>query len=529
VISNGLPLGCEKSKRGATINYAKEFRNLVKNEKIEYKHALFFRGKASTYGQLIDESDKVASALFTECGVRKGDSVGIYMSNSPEVITTFFGIMRLGAIAVPINTLLTRYEIKPYLEETKAGTIFVSPSYLPTVEQMKPELPNLKNVIVVSKEAGQGTVSYFELLRKVKSPPPEVEVEDDAVALIFFTSGTTGKPKGVMLTPRGLMSVVEGQRELIYEPLGETVTVLVGMPLTHIWALNTITVSSLFRKSPVVIEEAFVPEETAKDIETYQVSLVWGVPYVFLRLLELTDKYDMSSIEVAFLAGQVVPDELWQKIEKAFGCYGVEGYGLTEGSGHTVSTPLGQRRPGSTGTPFPGTEIKIVDDNGKELPRGEVGEIIQKSAANMKGYLNMPEVTAATLKNGWLYTGDLGKLDEDGNLYIAGRKKELIKRGGYNVYPTEIESVILEHPKVSEAAVFAVNDALKGETVGAAVFPKAGEKITEEELCNYCQERLARYKVPKHIRIMESPLPKTPTGKVLKIALQEEMNKELTG
>jgi len=511
------------------MNYAKEFSDFVKREKLEYLHALFFKGRATTYGELIDESDKVASALFNECGVKKGDAVGIYMSNSPQVVATFFGITRLGAIVVPINTLLTRYEIKPFLEETKASTIFISPTYLPTMEQMKPELPNLKNVIVVSEEAVPGTISYYELLKKAKSPPPEVELEDDAVAVTFFTSGTTGKPKGTMLTSKGLMNVVEGHHEFYSKHLGGMVAVLAALPLTHIWGLNTITISCLFRKSPVVIEDAFVPEETAKDIETYRVSMLWGVPYHATRLLELVDKYDMSSLKLVLLAGQVVPPELWERIEKTFNCYGAETYGLTEGTGQTIGTPLGQRRPLSTGIPYPGTEIKIVDDNDNELPVGEVGEVVHKSVANMKGYLNMPEATAQTLKDGWLHTGDLGKVDKDGYLYIAGRKKELIKRGGYNVYPLEIESTIFEHPKVSEVAVFGVNDARKGETVGAAVVPKAGEKVTEEELINYCQERLARYKVPKYIKIMESPLPKTPSGKILKRHLQEEMNKEITG
>ncbi len=511
------------------MNYAKEFLSYVRSEKIECKHALFFKGKATTYGQLIEESEKVASALFHECGVKKGDAVGLYMSNSPHVIAAFFGITLLGAIAVPINVLLTRFEIKPFLEETSASTIFVSPSYLPVVEQMKAELPNLKNVIVVSEEVTPGTISYFELLKKVKSPPPEVELEDDAVAVIFFTSGTTGKPKGVMLTCKGLKNVVEGHNEFYGKPLGEMVAVLAGLPLTHIWGLNTITISCLFRKNPVVIEEAFIPEETARDIETYRVSLVWGVPYHLIRLLEITDKYDMSSIKLVILAGQVVPEELWQKIEKTFNCYGIEAYGLTEGTGQTIGTPLGRRRSGSTGTPYPGTEIMIVDDNDRELPAGEIGELVHKSVANMKGYLNMPEASAQALKDGWLHTGDLGKMDKDGYLYIVGRKKELIKRSGYNVYPSEVESVLFGHPKVSEAAVFAINDAMKGETVGAAVVLKAGQEATEEEFISFCQERLARYKVPKYVKILKSPLPRTPSGKILKRYLQEEINKELSG
>lgn len=509
------------------MNYAREFINFVKREKIEGKHALFFKGKATTYGGLIDESEKVASALFNECGIKKGDSVGLYMSNSPHVIATFFGITRLGAIAVPINVLLTRFEIKPFLEETKTTTIFVSPPYLPVMEQIKPELPNLKNVIVVSEEKVPGTISYFELLKRVKSPPPEVELEDDAVAVTFFTSGTTAKPKGVMLTCKGLKNVVDGHNEFYGKPLGELVAVLAGLPLTHIWGLNTIVISCLFRKNPVVIEDAFAPDQTAKDVENYRVGLVWGVPFHLIRLLEYVDKYDMSSIKLVILAGQVTPEDLWQKIEKTFNCYGVEAYGLTEGTGQTIGTPLGKRRPGSTGKPYPGTEIKIVDDNDNELSIGEIGELAHRSVANMKGYLNMPEATVQALKGGWLHTGDLGKMDKDGYLYIMGRKKELIKRSGYNVYPSEVETVLGGHPKVTEAAVFGINDALKGETVGAAVVLKAGQEATGEEFINYCQERLARYKVPKYVKIMKSPLPRTPSGKILKRFLQEEINKEL--
>jgi long-chain acyl-CoA synthetase len=364
-------------------------------------------------------------------------------------------------------------------------------------------------------------------LGKAGSSPPEVEIEDDDVAVIFFTAGTTGIPKGAMLTTRGLMTVVKGHRERFYGPLGELVSIVAGLPLSHIYGLNTIAISSLFNRSPVVIEEGFNPEKTARDIEAYRVSVMFGVPNHFLRLLDYAEKFDLRSLRLIMIGGQYIPEELWQKIDKTFDCYGIEGYGLTEGTGHTISSPLGDRRPGSTGIPFGGTEIKIFDNNGNELPVGEVGEIVQKSPANMKGYLNLPEITDQTLQQGWLRTGDFGRMDEDGHVYVVGRKKELIIRGGFNVYPSEVENVLFKHPQVSEAAVFGVNDPLKGETVAAAVLPEPGENLIEEELINYCKERLARYKVPKYIDVMESPLPKSPTGKILKRHLQDEMSKKL--
>jgi len=393
------------------------------------------------------------------------------------------------------------------------------------VEKIRPHFPQLNNIILMSGEPGEGILSYGEFLKRGAGTQPASEMVEDDVVLILFTAGTTGVPKGVMLTHKNLFSVVQGQRNR-FGPLGEMVT-LCAAPLSHIFGLNTMTFASLLRKWCVVLQEWFQINETAKLIESYRISCVMGVPTMVQGLVNAANQYDMKSLSLVLCGAAPVPEELYHSVEKAFNCMMVEGWGLTEGTGNATATPPGVRKVGSCGIPFDGigVECAIVDEKDNLLPYGEVGELVQRGSLTMKGYLGNPEATAETLRNGWLHTGDLARKDEDGYIYIVDRKKDVIIRGGFNIYPAEVESAIYTHPSIMEAAVFGVSDQRKGETVAVAIMPKAGMKVTEEEIAAHCQERLARYKVPKYIKIMQEPLPKSATGKILRRVLKENFEK----
>jgi len=508
------------------MGYFNTFKNFVEGEKIEKKQAIFFNGRATTYGELISEASLISSA-FTYFGVKKGDVVSLYMGNCKEFLSIFLGVAKSGAIAAPINILLTEYEIRPQLEKTQSKLIFVSPAHLSLVEKIKPQLPQLKNVILISDKAEGHTLSYHDFLRKGEGGAPPGDLEENDVMLILFTGGTTGEPKGVMLTHKNLLSVVQGLGNR-FRHLGEMV-VLCASPLSHIFGLNTITFASLFRKSLVVLQEWFQVEEAAQLIERYRISNIFGVPTVVRSIVDVADKYDMSCLKLIMVGAAPVPEELYRRVEKAFNCFLIEGWGLTEGSGCTTVTPPGVRKIGSCGIPYEGIglECAIFDKNDNPLPPGEIGELVQRGPLNMKGYLGNPEATAEILRNGWLHTGDLARVDKEGYIYIVDRKKDVIIRGGFNIYPAEVEAVLYDLPGVQEAAVFGVSDSRKGETVAAAIRPKPGAQIQEEEVIAHCQKRLARYKVPKYIEILKDSLPKTPTGKILRRVLKADLEKDL--
>jgi long-chain acyl-CoA synthetase len=414
------------------VNYFNLLRDYVRAEKIESKHALYFKGRAYSYKDILLQGDLVANML-TGLGVTKGDPVAIVLPNMPEFISIFLGINKIGGIAVPVNVLLTKYEIKPILAQTEAKILFVGKELLAAVEEIKKESRFIQKAILVSHERVSGTTNIYDLLKETKPAFIEGDGEMEDVAVIFFTAGTTGTPKGVMLTNNNLFYVVEGQRDRLLG-LGEMVS-LVGVPLSHIFGLNTITFCNLFRKSPVVILDRYVPEEAAREIANCRVSYISGVPLMIYSLFPFVEKYDLSCISLVASGATMVPEDLYYKVEQILHATMVEGWGLTEGCGNTTMTPVGIKKIGSCGIPYKGTELRIVDPQGKSLPPGQVGELVQKSPANMKGYLNNLEATKEILKDGWLNTGDLARMDEEGYVYIVDRLKDLIIRGGYNVYP----------------------------------------------------------------------------------------------
>ena len=508
------------------MDYYKAFQSLVKSEKIESKQAVFFKGRATTYGELLDEADRVAIALSSVCGVKKGDTVGIYLGNCPQFLSIVLGIAQIGAIAQPASMLLTEYELKPQFDQAKPKAVFVSPVFLPTLEKIGSPGLESKNIIVMGDQADKKHGSYVNLLRQAHGKLPAVSLNGNDVVLVLFTAGTTGTPKGVMLTHKNLLAVINGQAKRT-AGVGELVS-LCAVPLTHIFGLNTLTVSSLFRKWPVVMVEWFQPEEVAQLIETYRIGFTCGVPLMIQALVDLSDKYDMKSLRLIVCGAAPVPEELYKRVEKKLPCILIEGWGLTEGSGNATLTEIGVRKIGSCGKPYEGIECAVVNEDDKILPAGEAGELVQRGAATMKGYLGNLEATKEALKNGWLHTGDIARIDKDGYFYIVDRKKDMIIRGGFNIYPSEVEAALYTLPDVIEAAVFGVQDERKGETVASAVRLKPDSKISEQELITYCHSRLARYKVPKYIKIVKEPLSRTMTGKIQRRIIKEQFAHEFT-
>lgn len=469
---------------------------------------------------MLIEAEKVSSALCAY-GVGKNDVVALYMGNCTQYFSLFLGIVKCGAIAQPINILLTEHEIKPQLEQTRPKVVFVAPQFLPVLNNACTLGVKLGKVVSMASSDGN-EISYKDFIKNGKTDQPPASISEEDVALILFTAGTTGRPKGVMLTHRNLLSVIEGQKKW-FGMLGEMV-ILCCAPLSHIFGLNTISFAAMMRKWPVILQEWFSPTETAKLIETYRVSVFMGVPTMVLGLLGVADEYDMKSLSLILCGAAPVPEEIYNRVESTFNCSLTQGWGLTEGSGNATCTPPGTRKIGSCGIPFEGIDLEcaIVDEKGNRMAVGEVGELVQHGCLNMKGYLGNPEATKEAIIDGWLHTGDLAKMDEDGFIYIVDRKKDMIIRGGFNVYPAEVEAALYTHGDVKEAAVYGVGDEKKGETVAASVLLKSGSSIKEEDLISHCRERLARFKVPKYIKITSEALPKSSTGKILRRVLRDE-------
>ncbi len=503
------------------------FSSYVADERIQSKQAVFFKDQVSTYGDLMKEADGVAAAL-TWYGVKKGDGVAIYMQNCTQVLSIFLGIVKCGAIVMPMNSVLTEYEIKPQFELAKPKCIFISEDRKPVIEKIRGILSELEQVIVMAGESSDGYVSYDEFMsHSGDAEAPAVEMDADDVTLVLFTTGTTGKPKGVMLTHRNLLSVAIGQRSR-YAPLGEMVT-LCPVPLSHIFGLNTVSFASLLRNWPVVLMEQYELHATAKIIEQYKVSYLSTVPLIVKNLTEVADQYDMSSLRIVLAGAAPVSAELYHSAEKNFNLIMGEAWGLTEGTGCATSTPYGIRKIGSCGPAFDdiGLELGIVNEEGTFLPPGETGELVMKGSLVMKGYLNNPEATDEAIKDGWLHTGDIARMDEEGYVYIVDRMKDVIIRGGYNIFPAEVEAAIYEYEGVSEVAVYGVKDARKGETVAATVKIKEGFDISPDDIIQHCIERLARYKVPKYAEVTRDPLPRTSNNKILRRVLRDDMEKEI--
>jgi len=509
--------------------------------------ATIFYGAKMTYRE-IDEGATAFAGALARLDVEMGDRVGILLPNSPPFVIAYYGILRRGAIAVPLNPLLSPYELRHTLQDCGAIALVTTDPLLPKAAEAVHEtpvrhlivaspaayVPLLMRPIVKAKARPKGAVRIppgvqghsFEALLREGAKPPKVEFDPhEQVAVFQYTGGTTGLPKAAMLTHFNLVANVYQTDAWTYGLQKGAEVFLCVLPFFHSYGMTVGMNLAIVKAAAMLLLPKFDPVETAKAIQQYKATLFPGVSSMYAAVAHYAQRgnMDISSIKVCVSGGGPLPREVHDRFVAATGAKLVEGYGLTEASPVTHCNPIwhGENRIGSIGLPFPDTDCKIVDlETGtKELPPCEPGELVIKGPQVMKGYFNRPEETAQALRDGWLYTGDIAVMDEDGYFRIVDRKKDLIIVSGFNVYPREVEEVLYQYPKVYEAAVVGVKHPLRGEMVKAFVVLKEGEKATEAELIAFCRERLASYKVPREIEFVKE-LPKSAVGKILRRELK---------
>jgi len=496
--------------------------------------ALTMGEREISYRELLELSEGFAAALAGS-GVRKGDRVGLMLPNCPEYVIGFFGTVRAGAAATQINPLYTGRELEHILSNSGTQTAVVHAATYAKVKEVQPRTPLRRVVCVGEPEGGLsgGDTTFEEFLRSAPGPPPEVKIDpEEDLASLQYTGGTTGVSKGAMLTHRNLLGGVQQTIDLLIEDPGdfpENGKVVAVAPLFHIFGMTMVLLFGLRHGWNLLLVPKFQPDEMMQLIKREQPIMLAGVAtlYMALHSYPQMEDYGLDRVLLYTSGGASVPVGLMRSFKQKTGRDIWEGYGLSEGAPVSFNTYLRGPVPGSVGVPIPGTDVRVVDpETGeREMPVGEPGELVVKGPQVMKGYWNMPEETSLALRDGWLYTGDIVRMDEEGYLYIVDRKKDMINVSGYKVYPREVEEVIYSHPEVVEAVVVGSPDPYRGEVPKAFVVIRRrggeGTSVSEEELIEHCRRELAPYKVPREVEFREE-LPKSAVGKLLRRVLAQE-------
>jgi long-chain acyl-CoA synthetase len=478
-------------------------------------------GLELTYAELDDRSARLAT-LLREKGLQQGDRVGVMLPNVLEFPIAYYGVLRAGGVVVPMNVLLKRREIAFYLEDSGAELLLSWHGFGEDAREGAAEAG--AELIEVEPEA-------FAALLDDREPAADVaETDPEDTAVILYTSGTTGKPKGAELTHFNLSRNAEIASQTTCA-IDEGDIALGALPLFHSFGQTVSMNASMRVGATLTLLPKFDPGETLEIMQRDSVTHFYGVPTMYGALLHHPGREDFetSSLRICITGGASMPVEVLRGFEEAFECELLEGYGLSETSPVASSNHPGRpRKAGSIGTPLREVEIRVVDENDQEVPQGEVGEIVIRGHNVMKGYWENPEATEEAMRGGWFHSGDMARVDEDGYFFIVDRKKDLIIRGGYNVYPREVEEVLYEHPKIREAAVLGVPHDQWGEEIGAAVVVHEGEELAPKEVSAYVKERIAAYKYPRLVWFVDE-LPKGPTGKILKREIQTPSPAEPAG
>lgn len=519
-------------------------------EEFPDKTAIHFMGKDVAYKELYESSMKFANYL-QGLGIEKGDRVSVMLPNCPQAVISFYGVLYAGGVVVMTNPLYTEREIAYQMNDSGAKAIVSLDILFPRISKVvkdtklenviitgiKDYLPFPKNKlypIIQKRQTGlsvkvehRGVNHLFtEILKTASQEVRKTDFDfNEDLALLQYTGGTTGSPKGVMLTHKNLISNATMCDAWLYKCKKGEETVLGIIPLFHVYGMTTVLILSVMQGNRMVLLPKFDAETALKTINKQKPTLFPGAPTLYIGLMNHPDigKYDLSSIEACLSGSAPLPVDVQEKFEKITGGKLVEGYGLTETSPVTHSNLIwGEREKGSIGFPYPDTDCKIfLPGTTEEVPAGEIGEIAISGPQVMKGYWNRPDDTAATIVNGWLLTGDLGYMDKEGHFFIVDRKKDMIIAGGFNIYPREIEEVLYEHEAVQECVVAGIPDPYRGETVKAYIVLKEGYTVSEEEFNKYCREHLAAFKVPR-VYEFRKELPKTAVGKILRRSLVDE-------
>lgn len=522
-------------------------------ERFPNNPATFFFGKKITYKELNELANRFANALIA-LGVKKGDRVALMLPNCPQAVFAYYGALRIGAIVVQTNPLYVEREIEVQMKDSGAETIVALDLFFPRIKNILANT-NLKRVIItgvkdylppllkllypikallegqlISVDKTPPVYDLLKLLNEAKTDSPSIKILPDDTALLQYTGGTTGIPKGVILTHRNLVANVMQCRNWMPSLKDGNEIFLSVTPFFHVFGMTAIMNLGIYIGAALVLLPRFKTEDVLKAIAKHKATIFIGVEamYVAINNFPKIHKYDLSSIKICISGAGTLHVEVQNKFESLTGGKLVEGYGLSEASPVTHCNPIyGKRVKGSVGLPFPDVDIKIMDveTSKKILGVNEIGELAIKGPQVMKGYWNKPDETANTIRDGWLYTGDVARMDENGFFYIEERKKDMIKTVGENVYPKEVEEVIFKHHKVQDVVVVGIPEEFKGEMIKAYIVLKNGETSSDEEIIEHCKKNLAKFKVPKEIEFRKE-LPKTMIGKVLRRVLKDEEMKK---
>jgi len=501
-------------------------------EKFPKKPAIIFKGETVSFARLREMSLRLAGALRAN-GVQKGDKVAIYLPSCPEYVYSYLACFYLGCVGVPLDFMLKTDELMSCLAHSGAKILIAGRQNDVSFEQIQKAVPTLEKIILRRGEAASGNiVRYEDAMAIATTDLSDVKIKDGDPALIMYTSGTTGRPKGILLNYRHLDGSPEAMKHFV--DLTDKDVKLAAIPLSHIGGFIYIQ-NCIHFGITVVLMERFNPYEFLENITKYRVTCFHIVPAMYTAILTLKqiDKFDLSSLRWVVVFGAPSSPEIMERFHRY--CPNAKllnGWGMTETCPPNTVTPFNSTNIASVGKPAPHCEIRIFDENNREVPPegslsavGRIGEIAIRGWIVMEGYYNDPEATDALKRNGWLYTGDLGRFDKEGFLYVVGRKKEMIKVGGQIVYAPEVEAALQKHEAVAETAVIGVPDSLRGETVKAFVVLRESAKTTPEDLRYFARAHLAHFKVPQSIEIRES-LPKNRAGKVDKETLKQDAEKQ---
>jgi long-chain acyl-CoA synthetase len=488
------------------------------------KTAFIFEGKSYTFRQVNQRINSLANAL-ADLGVEKGDRVGILAQNCSQYFEVF-GLAKAGRVCVPLNYRSVGRELVYLINNSEINTLIVEREFVDVVNSIRPELRSVRSFICLDAEV-EGMLSYEELIDAYPDDEPADDVDANDPCVLFYTSGTTGRPKGAVHTHGSMLA----EASVPYRGLNSGDVVLCVMPFFHVGGSAAHLIPAFAVGATLVIHKKFEESLVLEAIERERVTYVFLVPTMIMRLLEhpkLTD-YDLSSLHTVGYTGSPMPIEALRKGIACLGEVFFQELGQTETLNMTVlkreehtleGSPRELRRLESVGKPHKEGELRIVDAQGRDVAIGEAGEIVAHSDRIMMGYWRMPEETARTMRDGWLHTGDVGRMDEDGYIYLVDRKKDMIISGGENIYSREVEDVLYMHPAIREAAVVGVPDNMWGESVKAVVVLKEGASVSEEEIIDFCKANLASYKKPRSVEFIED-LPKTASGKIRKVEIRE--------
>jgi len=486
------------------------------------RKCLTYEQTTYTYTLFNQKVNQVAHGL-RNLGISQGSRVGLLLTNCPEYLFVYFGVMKLGGINVPINTFLASDEVQFILQDCEISAVVTDEKLYATLLPVLPTLPSLKHLVVVDADI-PGTIPFLAFEMEERTNPTWEAPQNSDIAVIHYTSGTTGKPKGAMLSHKNLLAAIDSNTDVI--KISHRDTIIVFLPLFHVFTFVVCILATLSHGTRIVLLGSVKPfKRVVTAILKYRINILVGIPQVFNALVNAEIPWFfrfINPIRVCVSGGAPLSVEVLTQFQQKFHIPLLEGYGLSETTGGICVNPLESiQKPLSIGLPIKGVEVKIIDEDGVDLGPNEVGELFVKSDSVMVGYYKQPAETKRVLRDGWLQTGDMAKIDKDGYVYIVDRKKDMLIVRGMNVYPREVEEVICSHPKVAECAVIGLPDKHRGEVPKAIITLKENMIVTEKEIRKFCHEKIAMYKNPKYFEFRAS-LPKTPTGKIMKNLLKQE-------